>query len=170
MGEIQGHSKGIWRSIIVKRTKDSDYVPDEIINWLNSRHIRWSFQRYAVTNDEPAHISYRIEFPDLTTITCFREFLKKHRDILDETSWDEKPETKRAYEFGTKMFLLMMGDMEFSRYLTNSNCLLQAFHGFFNNSHRDYREEAEIYIEFLSALCPHIKNGLSIHNIGDEEE
>jgi len=168
MTEIKGHSEGIWRTFAVKRTEDNDYVPGAIKEWLDSRNIRWSFQRYAVTKDEPAHISYRIEFSNTKILANFRKFITEHCEVMVETSWDERRETKRAYEFGTKIFNLMIEDEDFAKALSHPDYLMQAFHGFFNNWNRDYREEAEIYINFLAQLTRHIKHGLSLHDIGDE--
>lgn len=168
MTEIKGHSEGIWRTFAVKRTPENDYVPKPIKEWFDSKKIRWSFQRYAVQPDEVAHISYRIEFPNTKLLTSFRKLISIHYEVLAETSWDEKIGTKRAYELGTKLYHLILE--EYSEVRKNSMYLSIVLHGYFNNANYDYREEAAEYISFLSQLSPHMRRGLSIHDMDLEDD
>jgi hypothetical protein len=167
LSEIHGHSEGIWRTFAVKRTKDTNFVPKEVQEWLDKNAPHWSFQRYSVQENEPAHISFRIEFPNSKVLDVFRKFLPQHREVLAETSWDEHISVKRAYEFGTRLFFLYLS---FEREANLEAFIQQGFHGFFNDLNQDYREECSIYIRNLARLAPYMEHGFSLHNLEEGKE
>ena len=153
MGDITRHSIGYWRSIFIfgKYPEEQVRIRDAVRKELDSLGYVYAYCYYSEVNSpvkklcEKAHITFRINFPLITTIRKFEDFLGKKGYTYESHNYDEELSTKMAYVMGTKIAneLLAMSK-EHSIGLSNNFYRLM-FHGLFNILHKDYKNESELY-------------------------
>jgi len=167
----------MWRSFFIEMDCHNTDKIMSICNWLQDCNIRFCFQRYGEwtrhqrvfdssknkfgTKDviEPEHVSFRIIARDINEITDFREYLRSREYVWTEGSWDEEWRVKKAYEVGTKLWLVYIKEMrELEGYGEIGNpenfkgFVLQMLHGFFNGLDAEYGDEEILLSNYLAGL------------------
>lgn len=147
MTDIANHSPEIWRTFIF-------YSPHYTLKKFTEEYcivfnFRYSFQNYSEIEDEEAHISFRIAFPNSNALEEFRRNLDEC--ILDtpyvkydEIGYDEGQGIKMAYVLGTELYNSFMENFDLFK-CNISEFLMLLLHGFFNDLGFVYIDEAKFY-------------------------
>jgi len=170
MTDIMRHSKGIWRSVYYFAPVLEHYIIIEYIEDVlkKLRVDEYSFCHYGnVVSEIPgfseeAHITFRILFPDEKIYMMFLNEMKKPNNKWkwEDHNYDEALWVKKAYVLGTKLYNMVMEETKNPDVNLNKDFLRLMFHGFFNDAHWGYKQEADFYFyAFKSFLA---KFGLSI--------
>lgn len=184
MGDYSRHSPQIWRSFYIEMDSHATEEILKICYFLLQEEMRFCFQRYgewertqkvyftdtkefnAGTMTEPEHVSFRLIADDIPEIQKFREWLETNNYSWTEGSWDEEWRVKKAYEVGTKLWLVYMKEMrelvgygEIGDPDKYKGFVLQMLHGFFNGLDMEYGDEEILISNYLHGLLK--RNGFS---------
>jgi len=163
MGDITRHSKGYWRSIFIfgEYPREQAKIRNVICKELDSLGYVYAYNFYGEVKSitpklsEKAHITFRINFPLAVTIKKFESFLKKRKYTFESHNYDEEISTKMAYVMGTKLTQELLKMIKEYPVSLNNNFFRLMFHGLFNDLHKGYKEEAELYHYLLKHMLKH---------------
>lgn len=169
MTDLSRHSEGIWRSIYVFADLSVQKV---IVNWfrgvmktLGLEEYSWCYYGEVKSTDskvnEPAHVTFRINFPGTTSYDNFRKEIEKTQWKWEDHGYDEALWVKRAYVAGTKLFEIVDEMIKLPDVPLTNNYLMLLLHGFFNDLDLNSQEEAAFYL-FLAQRYLQIRYGLIV--------
>lgn len=157
MTDVKRHSIGYWRSLFVFAPYDEQWkARDAISAKLEEMDVEYSYCHYGEIEDEAPHITFRINFPDMKTMEKFYDFMKSTQFKWEDHNYDEPLWVKKAYVLGTMLARAVVETTQHPDVPLSRDFMRLMFHGYFNDIHYNYKEEANFYFAAFSELLKYL--------------
>lgn len=170
MTDLLRHSKGYWRSLFIfAEIEEQHYIKEEVMEALDNLNFEYSYCHYGgikspdLKLEEKAHITFRINFPDLNSLEDFKAWLKTKKWKWEDHNYDEALWVKKAYVLGTKLFKEARKASKSPDVPLDFNFLRLMFHGFFNDLGYSRKREIKFYYFLFDSMLKYL------YGLGPEE-